>query len=204
MTLESEFGNIDIYLFDQLLKGRIKNNMKILDAGCGYGRNIVYLLQNGFNVSAVDYNPDAVEYCKGLLHQFSREELIDRFTTENLNELSFEDCQFDFIISSAVLHFAKNPDEFEKQFSELYRVLKPGGILFARLASSIGLEPNSIQSLGNRRYHLPDGSDRFLVDKNYLIELFSRFHYNSLDPIKTSLVDNMRAMTTLVCEKENR
>ncbi len=38
MTLSEEFGAIDIYLFDQLLRGRIRPGMRIFDAGCGYGR----------------------------------------------------------------------------------------------------------------------------------------------------------------------
>ena len=42
MTLQDEFGNIDIYLFDQLLRARLRPGMRVLDAGCGGGRNLVY------------------------------------------------------------------------------------------------------------------------------------------------------------------
>ena len=47
MTLQDQFGNIDIYVFDQLLRGRIAPGMRVFDAGCGGGRNLVYLLRNG-------------------------------------------------------------------------------------------------------------------------------------------------------------
>ena len=53
-NLEAQFGQIDIYLFDQLLRGRIRAGMRVLDAGCGSGRNLVYLLQSGVEVFATE------------------------------------------------------------------------------------------------------------------------------------------------------
>jgi SAM-dependent methyltransferase len=52
--LQREFGAIDIYLFDQLLRGRIAPGLRVLDAGCGSGRNLVYLLRSGYEVFAAD------------------------------------------------------------------------------------------------------------------------------------------------------
>ena len=60
MNLQDQFGQIDIYLFDQILRGNIAQSMRVLDAGCGEGRNLVYLLREGFEVFALDENPDAV------------------------------------------------------------------------------------------------------------------------------------------------
>ena len=54
INLQAWFGGIDIYLFDQLLKGRFVPGMRILDAGCGSGRNLVYFLRSGYEVFAVD------------------------------------------------------------------------------------------------------------------------------------------------------
>ncbi|HLL48518.1 MAG TPA: methyltransferase domain-containing protein [Longimicrobiaceae bacterium] len=58
--LRAWLGDIDVYLFDQLLKGRLATGMRVLDAGCGRGRNLAYLLRAGFQVCAVDQAPDAV------------------------------------------------------------------------------------------------------------------------------------------------
>ncbi len=59
--LERQFGQIDIYLFDQLLRGRIRQGMRVLDAGCGSGRNLVYLLQSGFDVFATDADRTSID-----------------------------------------------------------------------------------------------------------------------------------------------
>ena len=78
--------------------------------------------------------------------------------------MSFPNGFADFVISSAVLHFARDDDHFQAMLRETWRVLKPGGLLFCRLASSIGME-RQIKPLGQRRFLLPDGSERYLVDE---------------------------------------
>src|SRR5258708_27319453 len=60
MTVQEQFGQIDIYLFDQILRGNITPGMRVVDAGCGPGRNLVYLLREGYEVFAVDANATAV------------------------------------------------------------------------------------------------------------------------------------------------
>ena len=57
IELRSQFGDIDIYLFDQLLRGRFDGRRRILDAGCGSGRNLPFLLSRGFEVFAIDEDP---------------------------------------------------------------------------------------------------------------------------------------------------
>ena len=70
--LERQFGQIDIYLFDQLLRGRIRKGMRVLDAGCGGGRNLVYLLQSGFDVFATDADPRAIDAVQQLAAELRR------------------------------------------------------------------------------------------------------------------------------------
>ena len=64
--LLEQFGPIDIYLFDQILRGRIGRGMRVLDAGCGSGRNLVYFLREGYEVFGVDADPQAVESTRRL------------------------------------------------------------------------------------------------------------------------------------------
>lgn len=50
MELLDESGDLDIYVFDQLLRGRIRPGMRVFDAGCGGGRNLVYLMRRGYDL----------------------------------------------------------------------------------------------------------------------------------------------------------
>ena len=139
-TLRDQFGQIDIYLFDQLLKGRISPGMRILDAGCGAGRNLVYFLREGYDVCAADADPAALESVRSLARILAPALPSSNFRVEAVERLSFEDACADLVISSAVLHFARDDEHFEAMLQGSWRVLKPGGLFFCRLASSIGME----------------------------------------------------------------
>lgn len=165
--LSAQFGNIDIYLFDQLLKGRYDGCRKVIDIGCGGGRNIVYFLQNGFEVFGVDQDANAVAAVKELSGQLAPHNPIENFVAATVEDLPFGTATFDLVICSAVLHFARDADHFDKMVRSVWRVLKPGGFLFARLASDIGIE-TLVKSIGSGRYLLPDGSTRFLVNEQML------------------------------------
>lgn len=198
--LREQFGDIDIYLFDQLLKGRVTREMCILDAGCGSGRNITYLLRSGYEVYAVDRSDAAIQEVQKLASAIAPIWSAARARVEAVEQMSFADESFDFIISSAVLHFAEHEEHFDQMVHELWRVLKPGGRLFARLASSTGME-TSIQPLGNERYLLPDGSRRFLVNDERLLSLTARLKGQLFEPLKTVIVAGKRCMTTWCIQK---
>ena len=133
-----DFGRIDIYLFDQILKGRIGPDMRVLDAGCGGGRNLIYLMRAGADVYGVDRDPRAIEHLVELAGQILPEDSTERFHRGELTDLPFADAHFDAVICSAVLHFADHEQHFDDMVAEMWRVLRPGGIFFARLASTIG------------------------------------------------------------------
>ncbi|MBA2937243.1 class I SAM-dependent methyltransferase [Paenibacillus sp. CGMCC 1.16610] len=200
MNLKEQFGDIDIYLFDQLLKGRITPGMRILDAGCGSGRNLVYLLRNGYEVYAVDRSEEAIDAVQKLAMDIAPDWSNERIRVDAVEKMSFDDHYFDFIISSAVLHFAENEAHFQQMVHELWRVLKPGGRMFVRLASSIGIE-TKVKPLGNERYKLPDGSIRFLVDEERLQKTTEELKGILFEPIKTVNVADQRCMSTWCVRK---
>ena len=202
-SLTEQFGQIDIYLFDQLLKGRITPDMTVLDAGCGNGRNLVYLLRQGCTVFGVDASAPAVDETRDLARRLVPRTPADRFRVERLEALSFEDGTFDAVICSAVLHFAEGQTHFERMLDELWRVLASGGLLFARLAASIGLE-DRVVPIGSGRYRLPDGTDRYLVDEATLLGATERLEGRLADPIKTTNVQGQRCMTTWCVWKDGR
>ncbi|MFE5317433.1 class I SAM-dependent methyltransferase [Paenibacillus sp. NPDC056579] len=194
------FGEIDIYLFDQLLKGRIAEDMRILDAGCGTGRNLTYFLRSGYEVYAVDRSEEAIEAVRKQGRALAADWSDDQARVETVEKMSFANDSFEVVICNAVLHFAANEAHFQQMVMELWRVLRPGGLLFARLASSIGLE-KLLVPLGDYRYKLPDGTTRFLIDEERLVKMTEKLQGMMLEPIKTVNVANERCMTTWCVKK---
>ena len=197
--LRAQFGEIDIYLFDQLLRGRFDTRRRVLDAGCGAGRNLPCFLARGFEVYAIDEDPGAVAATRKLAAALAPRLPADNIRQGAIHALPWLDGRMDAVVCSAVLHFARDRAHFERMVDELWRVLAPGGLFFARLASSIGIEPHVTDTVG--RVRLPDGSDRFVVDEQLLIDLTHDLRATFMDPIKTTNVQNMRCMTTWVIQK---
>src|SRR5256885_4823439 len=201
LDLQNWFGGIDIYLFDQLLKSRLMRGMRLHDAGCGGGRNLNYFLKSEFDVSGVDQSPEAIAQVRALAASLAPSLDPDNFRIEPVESMSFADLQFDVVVSSAVLHFARDEEHWRKMVREMWRVLKPGGIFFARLASSIGIE-HEIEHLEGRRYRLPDGSTRFLVDEQMLMATTEALGGEWLEPLKTVVVQHMRSMSNWIVRKK--
>ena len=199
-SLQQTFGNIDIYLFNQLLRGRIAPGMRVLDAGCGGGRNLVYLLREGYEVFAADADRSAVESVRRLAATLAPGLPADNFRVEPIEAMTFPDAFADVVISSAVLHFARDDRHFGAMVRGSWRVLKPGGLFFCRLASDIGME-DRVQHIDGRRCLLPDGSERYLADEQFLLGWTEQLGGRVVDPLKTTIVQNQRCMTTWVLSR---
>lgn len=199
-SLKHLYGNIDIYLFDQLLKGNYDSCRKIIDVGCGGGRNLVYFLNNGFEVYGIDPNPAAVNTVKALSESLAPANPLINFRVSSAEDMPFDRESFDLLICSAVLHFAENEIHFKQMLLAMWKVIKPGGFFFARLASDIGIE-ELVSPLGNSRYLLPDGSARFLVSEQTLLNYTKELNGYLYEPIKTTNVQSLRCMTTWCLQK---
>jgi tellurite methyltransferase len=197
--VRAQFGDIDIYLFDQIARGRFDRRPRILDAGCGGGRNLPFFLAHRFLVHASDVEPGAVDVVRVLARERGVSLPEDRLHCGSLESLPWPDAVVDAVICSAVLHFARDEAQFAAMLQEMWRVLAPGGLFFARLATSIGIERHLPATSG--RVRLPDGSDRFVMDERGLLDWTDRLGGALLDPIKTTNVQNQRAMTTWVLGK---
>jgi SAM-dependent methyltransferase len=202
IDLHSTFGAIDIYLFDQLLRRRITPGMAVFDAGCGAGRNLAYLLQAGYDVRAVDADPAAIEAVRRLAAALAPSLPADNFRAEPLEAHSVPDASADVVLSSAVLHFARDDGQFAAMLRGSWRVLRPGGLFFCRLASSIGIG-SEVHRIAGRRHRLPDGSTRYLVDEDLIAMWTNRLGADLADPIKTTVVQHQRAMTTWVARRRD-
>jgi SAM-dependent methyltransferase len=197
-SLQQQLGQIDIYFFDQILRSNIMPGMRVLDAGCGPGRNLVYLLREGYEVFASDQNPEAIAQTRALAATLAPHLPAGNFRVEVIESISYPADTFDLVICSAVLHFARDDAHFHAMLHNLWRILRPGGLLFCRLASTIGM-PH--RHLNGHRYLAPDGIERFCVDEAFLISLTTKLGAHLVDPIKTTVVQNQRCMTTWITRK---
>lgn len=200
IELSSFFGQIDIYLFDQLLRGRIGSGTTVLDAGCGIGRNLVFFLRESYLVYAVDPDPDAIREVRSLAGRLAPQLPPSNFRAEPVESSSFPDHVADAVISSAVLHFARDESHFRAMLRGTWRLVRPNGLLFCRLASTIGME-SRFTPLGGGRFALPDGTERFLVDEPSLLALTAELGGALADPLKTTVVQDRRCMTTWVVRR---
>ncbi|MEN8815482.1 MAG: class I SAM-dependent methyltransferase [Nonlabens sp.] len=191
-TLTQLVGNTDIYIIDQIMKERYLKNDKILDAGCGEGRNLKWFYLNGFDISGIDTDVDRLQNAKILYPKAA-----SQFQVSNLEQLPYKDESFNHVLCSAVLHFSNDETHFYKMFSELSRVLKTGGSLFIRVASNIGLD-------GHKPYLKESQTNRegtFFITRAIIKSLIEKYSFELIDPIKTTNVQDIRAMTTLVMRK---
>ena len=200
MTIAEQFGQIDIYVFDQILRGNIAPGMRVLDAGCGYGRNLVYLLREGFEVFALDADAAGVGHVRALAAGLAPALPAANFRVGGIEKMPFTDGFADVVICNSVLHFARDEQQFLAMIAELWRVLRPGGMLFCRLGSRIGME---FERVRGHVFRIGDGSEWFLVDEAVLLQMTRQMDGVMVDPLKTTVVQDYRCMTTWVLRKRN-
>jgi len=200
LTVQEQFGQIDIYVFDQVLRGNIAAGMRVLDAGCGYGRNLVHLLREGCEVFALDADPEGVEHVRRLSASMSTGLPAENFQVGWIEQMPFPSGFADVAICNSVLHFARDQAHFRAMLAELWRVVRPGGMLFCRLGSRIGMD---FEEVRDGIFVVGDGSEWFLVDEEMLLELTEELNAVLVDPLKTTIVQDYRCMTTWVLRKRN-
>ena len=195
-NIQELLGQTYIYLIDQLMKGRYHPDDKILDAGTGSGRNMQWFIENNYSIFGIDNNEEAISMLKNKYPELPP----DRFTVSALESTLFPSNYFDHIICSAVLHFANSTVQFNNMMQEMVRILKPGGSLFIRMTSDIGIE-TKLKLIADGVYHIPDGTIRFLLTRSLLTECMQLLNPSFIEPLKTVNVNDERCMSTLVLQK---
>ena len=198
MTVQEQFGQIDIYVFDQILRGNIAVGMTVLDAGCGFGRNLVHLLRVGCEVFALDANADGVDHVRQLAGILAPGLPAENFRVGQIETMPFADGFADVVLCNSVLHFARDEKHFLAMVEELWRCVRPGGMLFCRLGSRIGMD---FERVRGHIYRIGDGAEWFLVDEAVLVQMTRQMGGILIDPLKTTIVQDYRCMTTWVVRK---
>jgi SAM-dependent methyltransferase len=198
LPVQEIFGQVDIYVFDQILRGNLRADMRIVDAGCGFGRNLVWLLREGAEIFACDLNPEGIDHVRALAAELQPGLPAENFQTSAIEAMPFPDDFADAVLCNSVLHFARDEQHFLAMIEELWRVLRVGGLLFVRLGSRIGMD---FEHVGGHHYRIGDGSIWFLVDEAVLLRMTDQMNAVMVDPLKTTVVQDHRSMTTWVLRK---
>lgn len=188
MEITKTWSNVDIMLIDQVLKNNLKASSVICDAGCGSGRNIEPFLQLKSEVWGFDPSINAIHNIKKIAKHYGANE--SNFHTQSIENNTLPTEYYDFVICNAVLHFCSDSIDFSNSLDKLWSLVKPKGILFCRFATDI---------------NWPDTSSRdtftFLADRELIMKCCEQMNAQFIDPLKTTLVDQSRTMSTLVLKK---
>jgi ubiquinone/menaquinone biosynthesis C-methylase UbiE len=103
-----------------MLSSILHENDRVLELGCGTGYFTRELAKLRIQVTAIDISPELIEAAKSEI----KSENVS-FEVQNAYEMTYGSDQFEAVIGSSVLHHL----EIEKAVSEIYRVLKPGGVI---------------------------------------------------------------------------
>jgi SAM-dependent methyltransferase len=202
--LNKMLGNIDLYLLDQLLKGRFSKEMSIMDAGCGEGRNTHYFIREGYRIVGVDSNASAIKMARISARALDSNFDTQRFQVAFLENIPFHSGAFDVVLSSAVMHFAKNKIHFLTLLKEHMRILKPGGIFWLRMCTDAGGTFELKDKLSQVMQELPDGTERFVLTEALIGEIMKMYQLTFLEPPKSVVVHNYRAMGAFVFQKGSK
>lgn len=198
MEMLDTLRGMDIYLIDQILKGRYLQGEHILDAGAGSGRNMSWFLDGKFQVFAFDPDLERRAQCQS---RFPNEDF--EWLTCSIENMPFSPQKFNHIICCAVLHFATNHEHFNLLFNKLAATLKPGGSFFIRTCIEGGMR-NEMTALGNGRFLLPDESERYVLSEKTLEDAVKRNNLSFAEPIKGTHVLNQRVMGTLLLQRNTK
>ena len=154
---------------------------RVLDLGCGAGRNLIPLAENGFDAYGIDQASDGLKIAK---RELSRRNLKAKLAKGNVfTNLPYKDGFFDALISVQVMQHA-TPSRIKKGIAEMHRVLKPGGLAFITLTGRISsgkvhrMLILTARKIGDHLYIPQQGDEKGLVHFIYTKKLIYG-HYSS-------------------------
>lgn len=116
-----------------ILKKKIKKNkIKFLDIGCGNGRNVKYILENGYSVVGIDISKIAINNAKKFLKESKLKNSKYKLINISSDEFKYKLNSFDYIISDSTLD-SMPVDEFKKSVKLIYNMIKPDGLVYLNL-----------------------------------------------------------------------
>ena len=146
-----------------------RQNMRILDAGCGTGFFEMLLAPAGYQMTGIDLTPEMIDEGRMLLKQYGIEGV--QMQVMDAEKLSFPDASFDAVISRNLTWTLPAP---ERAYREWFRVLKPGGIL---------LNYDAEYAKGFHRYDQAENCAHSDLEKDLIEECHSIYHMMSVSEL---------------------
>ncbi len=191
--LNGELGNSDILLIDQILKNRFSPDMKILDAGCGEGRNLTYFIRNGYCIYGIDNDPDAIRMAGIISGSVNRNFVKENLLTCSIEDNPFPDQFFDVVLCINVLHDAASKEHFEQMIRSLHRILRKEGMVFLSMASEFCHQGRTNSS---------SVKNRFLLNDRIMKALEIYFYLGQVEPIRTIHIEGRECLTYVILTRK--
>lgn len=185
-----DWGHLDLFLIDQVLKGYVKPEDKILDLGCGEGRNTNFFLKGGYDIHGVDLDAEAIRMMHLLQRQYQPGREEGYFQQADAERLLYPDEAFTVVIAYGLLHFARDIEHFQKMLHEMRRVLHTGGKLLVKVM--IDPEKEFAQN--------PEFQNFFLLDK-YAMQQLVEPHWKPVEAPRYFQLEGRPKEWVLVLEK---
>src|SRR4030042_5073895 len=166
---------------------------KVLELGCGAGRNTQFLFESGYDVYACDWYSGMVDATRKRLCEigFNKQFVEKRVINASMLSLPYENKYFDAVLSNGVYHNVSNLKEIDLAFKETSRVLKKNGYLCFNLFSSKYIDP-SLREINTHVYKTKEKLSMILLSKKELINYFTKY---GLVP-EEEIVEYIRELTT--------
>lgn len=166
-SLDREYMQGYVQLLEKFVE--LVDSGKVLDAGCGWGRDVNFFEENGLDATGVDMAPVPLEY--------AQENNRGNFKRMDIGYLAFQDEKFDGIWCNSVIHFYE-PEKMDRPVSELSRVLKKDGILYINFKMTEGESEADIREEEDgsnvKRYLMPRKRIEEILERNQL-EILSEY-----------------------------
>lgn len=195
--INNYFGDLDLFLLDQLLKGNIRSG-KVLELGFGDGRNLLHFLQAGYEVHGVDLDPSSIALMKAFAKNL-KQGCPENFIKTSATDLPYDDAFFDTVICCRLFHFLSDQDK-KIAWHQIHRVLRPNGICYFTANSTINFE-HSIVGHEEGQHSFPDGTQGYMLNQKHLSAFLTDSGFKQIEPTRHIQYDDQHAETILVLQK---
>lgn len=171
-----------------------RNQLKVLDLGCGAGANAVFLAREGFQTYATDISENGLGVTENRLKE---QKLKAELKNASMETQPFADNFFDGAISFGVLYY-NTGDIYKKAVDELYRILKPGAnaLIYTRTTDDYrfgkGQEIAKNTYILNTEDTIEKGMVNYFLERKDIDEIFKKFKEIVVEKTETTFCNSTK------------